>query len=66
MSHELASLFAAGFFYLLVLFLIGGINTAISLFYYLRIVKLMVMDADPEDRGPVYLPLVVRSYAGTP
>jgi NADH-quinone oxidoreductase subunit N len=44
--------------YLVLLLVAGGLNTALSLFYYLRIVKLMVMDADPEDRGPVSLPLV--------
>lgn len=38
--------------HLLVLFLVGGLNTAISLFYYLRIVKLMTMDEEPADRPP--------------
>ncbi|MDH3718206.1 MAG: NADH-quinone oxidoreductase subunit N [Planctomycetota bacterium] len=35
------------------LLFIGGINTAISLFYYLRVVKVMTMDPEPDRRGPV-------------
>lgn len=38
--------------YLIVLLAIGCVNTAISLFYYLRIVKLMTMSGEPEDRPP--------------
>jgi NADH-quinone oxidoreductase subunit N len=49
---------ATGQGYLLLLFLVGGINTAISLFYYLRVVKVMTMDPDSPTRGPVRLPLV--------
>ena len=33
-----------GHTFLLVLLIIGGINTAISLFYYLRVVKVMTID----------------------
>jgi NADH-quinone oxidoreductase subunit N len=40
-------------FYLLLLLLVGGINTAISLFYYLRVVKVMTMDDEPRDRPPL-------------
>lgn len=39
-------------FYLLLVLLAGGLNTAISLFYYLRIVKTMTMDPEPEGRPP--------------
>ena len=49
---------ATGQGYLLLLFLVGGINTVISLFYYLRVVKVMTMDPDSPTRGPVRLPLV--------
>jgi NADH-quinone oxidoreductase subunit N len=35
------------------LLFIGGINTAISLFYYLRVVKVMTMDPQTDRRGPV-------------
>lgn len=40
----------AGF--LMVLLAVGGINTAISLFYYLRVVKVMTMEEEPADRPP--------------
>ena len=39
-------------FYLLLLLVVGGLNTAISLFYYLRVVKVMTIDAEPRDRPP--------------
>ena len=38
--------------YLLWLLVIGGVNTAISLFYYLRVVKVMTIDPEPETRVP--------------
>lgn len=38
--------------HLILLLVVGGINTAISLFYYLRVVKLMTMDEEPADRRP--------------
>jgi len=44
--------------YLIVLLLVGCVNTAISLFYYLRVVKVMTMDPEPESSGPVDLPFV--------
>jgi NADH-quinone oxidoreductase subunit N len=40
-------------FYLLLLVIVGGINTAISLFYYLRVVKVMTIDPEPADRPPL-------------
>jgi NADH-quinone oxidoreductase subunit N len=40
-------------FFLLVLLVVGGLNTAISLFYYLRVVKVMTIDEEPRDRAPV-------------
>ena len=49
--------------FLMVLLVIGGINTAISLFYYLRVVKVMAIDPEPENRAPVNLPLVSLSGA---
>jgi NADH-quinone oxidoreductase subunit N len=39
-------------FYLLLLLIVGGINTAISLFYYLRVAKVMTIDEEPADRPP--------------
>ena len=38
--------------YLMVLLLVGGLNTAISLFYYLRVVKVMTIEGEPEERRP--------------
>jgi NADH-quinone oxidoreductase subunit N len=38
---------ASGHGYLMVIFLIAGINTAISLFYYLRVVRVMTMTSEP-------------------
>lgn len=38
--------------YLLVLLFVGGINTAISLFYYLNVAKVMTIDPEPTDRRP--------------
>jgi NADH-quinone oxidoreductase subunit N len=40
-------------FFLLLLLIVGGINTAISLFYYLRVVKVMTIDDEPRDRPPL-------------
>lgn len=37
------------------LLLIGGLNTVISLFYYLRVVKAMCIDPVPENRLPLEL-----------
>ena len=37
---------------------IGGLNTVLGLFYYLRVVKVMSIDPEPESRPPVSLPLV--------
>jgi NADH-quinone oxidoreductase subunit N len=37
-----------GYTYLLLLLFVGGINTAISLFYYLRVVKVMTIDPPGE------------------
>lgn len=35
------------------LLVVGGLNTALSLFYYLRVIKTMTMDPEPADRLPV-------------
>lgn len=44
------------------LLVIGGLNTVVSLFYYLRVIKTMTLDPEPEDRLPVSLSL--SSVAG--
>ncbi|HEX4148301.1 MAG TPA: NADH-quinone oxidoreductase subunit N [Pirellulales bacterium] len=38
---------------LFTLLVIGGLNTVISLFYYLRVVKVMALDPEPDDRVPI-------------
>jgi NADH-quinone oxidoreductase subunit N len=38
--------------YLMIALVVGGINTAISLFYYLRVAKVMTIDDEPRDRPP--------------
>jgi NADH-quinone oxidoreductase subunit N len=43
---------------LFTLLIIGGLNTVISLFYYLRLVKIMALDPEPDDRLPVNFSLV--------
>ncbi|MFM8494253.1 MAG: NADH-quinone oxidoreductase subunit N [Planctomycetia bacterium] len=43
---------------MLVLLVIGGLNTVISLFYYLRVLKVMTFDAPPADRAAEPFPLV--------
>ena len=39
--------------YLLLTLVIGGLNTAVSLFYYLRVVKVMTIDEEPRERLPL-------------
>jgi NADH-quinone oxidoreductase subunit N len=43
---------------LYLLLVIGGLNTALSLFYYLRVVKVMTIDPEPRDRLPVNLSIL--------
>ena len=39
------------------LLIIGGLNTVVSLFYYLRVVKVMMMEAEPEGQPAPVIPL---------
>lgn len=43
---------------MLVLIVVGGANTVISLFYYLRVLKVMTFDPPPADRTADAFPLV--------
>ena len=43
---------------MLVLLVIGGLNTVISLFYYLRVLKVMTFDPPPAERTTEAFPLV--------
>lgn len=45
------------------LLFVGGINTVFSLIYYLRVVKVMTLDPEPEDRPPLEFSLVSRDGA---
>lgn len=54
-----AAVYDAG---LLALLFIGAANTAISLFYYVRVIRVMTMEAAPEGAEP--LPLGLWSRAG--
>ncbi|MFP6658652.1 MAG: proton-conducting transporter membrane subunit, partial [Pirellulales bacterium] len=45
------------------LLVIGGVNTVISLFYYLRVVKVMTFEPEPDNRSQVRFPLL-GSLAG--
>jgi NADH-quinone oxidoreductase subunit N len=43
---------------MLVLLVVGGLNTVLSLFYYLRVLKVMTFDPPPLDRPAEAFPLV--------
>jgi len=43
---------------MLVLLVVGGLNTVISLFYYLRVLKVMTFDPPPAERTAEAFPLV--------
>lgn len=47
----------------LTLLVIGGLNTALALVYYLRVIKVMTIDAPSESRPPVEFSLVSLSGA---
>ncbi len=55
-----ASVYDAG---LMLLLLVGGLNTVLSLFYYLRVVKVMALDPEQEGRPAPCVPLL--STGGT-
>ena len=42
---------------LYLLLVIGGLNTVVSLFYYLRVVKVMMLEAEPEGHPAPNIPL---------
>jgi NADH-quinone oxidoreductase subunit N len=54
-----ASLVAAKMWAVLV---IAGLNTVISLYYYLRVVKIMTIDPEPETRRPVSLSYIPGTF----
>jgi NADH-quinone oxidoreductase subunit N len=44
------------------LLVIAGLNTAISLYYYLRVAKIMTIDPEPDDRVPVTFSFVPATF----
>jgi NADH-quinone oxidoreductase subunit N len=52
----------AGGALMITLLVIAGINTAISLVYYLRVAKRMCIDPEPDSRGPVSLGIFPSAY----
>jgi NADH-quinone oxidoreductase subunit N len=43
---------------MMTLLVVGGLNTAVSLFYYLRVVKVISFEPEPKNRPPFSFPLV--------
>ena len=43
---------------------IGGLNTAFSLYYYLKVLKTIFIDPPPADRRPIDAPPLVGWYVG--
>jgi NADH-quinone oxidoreductase subunit N len=56
------ALVVAGGPWMIGLLVIAGINTAISLVYYLRVAKVVCIDPEPASRGPVSLGLLPPVY----
>jgi NADH-quinone oxidoreductase subunit N len=57
-----AALMDAGGPVMLSLLVIAGLNTVISLIYYLRVAVTVTMDPEPETRGPVSLGILPVAY----
>ncbi|MFV2068217.1 MAG: NADH-quinone oxidoreductase subunit N [Pirellulales bacterium] len=58
-----ASLIEAGGPIMIALVVIGGLNSVLSLIYYLRVIKVMTVDPEPDSRGPVVLGFMPTTYA---
>jgi NADH-quinone oxidoreductase subunit N len=56
------ALVVAGGWWMIALLVIAGINTAISLVYYLRVAKVVCMDPEPAGRGRVAIGLLPGLY----
>jgi NADH-quinone oxidoreductase subunit N len=58
------AVFKAGYLHWIMwaLLAIAGLNTVFSLFYYVRVLKAMFINASPEDRRPLRTPGVVGAY----
>ncbi len=58
----LQSLYEAGGPLMITVLVIAGLNTAISLVYYLRVVKVICIDPEPDTRGPISLGFLPAAY----
>ncbi len=58
----LQALFEAGGTLMMVALVAAVLNTVVSLIYYLRVVKTMCMDPEPDSRGPVSLGFLPAAY----
>ena len=58
----LQSLYSAGGTLMIFVFVVAGLNTAISLVYYLRVAKTMCIDPEPDSRGPVSIGFLPGAY----
>ena len=56
------SLVEAGGPIMMTLLVIAGLNTAISLVFYIRVIKVMTMDPEPDSRGPVAMGFIPVAY----
>ena len=56
------ALYVAGGPLMIVLLIVAGLNTVISLVYYIRVAKTMCIDAEPDSRGPVSLGILPAAY----
>lgn len=56
------SLVEAGGPVMMTLLVVGGINTVLSLYYYLRVAKVVCIDPEPESRGPVSMPMLPVAF----
>jgi NADH-quinone oxidoreductase subunit N len=41
---------------------IAGLNTALSLYYYLRVVRIMTIEPEPENRRPISLSFIPGAF----
>jgi NADH-quinone oxidoreductase subunit N len=57
-----AALVDAGGPWMITLLVIAGLNTVVSLIYYLRVAKVVCMDPEPENRGPVTVGVLATTY----
>jgi NADH-quinone oxidoreductase subunit N len=57
-----AALVDAGGPVMMTLLVIAGVNTVVSLIYYLRVAKVVCIDPEPETRGPVMLGMLPTAY----